>query len=91
MNTRRQLTHPACSPLLHGSLGNLCPLYIIAGRAESLRDEIIYLAHKCAAPDQYRVRAGILEGSKRQQENVDKYTTPTKVSHIWLSPDNSCR
>lgn len=79
----RQITHPATSPIL-ATLGNLCPLYIVAGQAESLRDEIIYLAHKCAAPEQYRPRTGISKGSKRQQENAEKYTKPTKVSDSSL-------
>jgi hypothetical protein len=64
---------------LQASLGNLCPLYIIAGNAEALRDEIIYLSHRCAAPDLYRARDGVMKGSKRQQENAEKFKTPTKV------------
>lgn len=39
--TNDQLTHPLCSPLLHGSLGGLPPLYILAGNSEVLRDEIV--------------------------------------------------
>lgn len=75
---RRQLTHPLVSPVLQGSLGNLPPLYIIAGDGEVLRDEIIYLAHKAAHPKDYPARTGVLR-SRRQKENAEKFTEPTRV------------
>jgi hypothetical protein len=75
----RQLTHPLCSPILQGSLGGLCPLYIIAGEGEALRDEITYLAHRAARPEEYPARKGALQDSKRQRENVERFKTPTKV------------
>ena len=75
----RQLTHPLVSPLLQASLGNLCPLYILAGNSEVLVDEIMYLAHKAAHPASYPLRQGAMRGSKRQQENAKKFTTPTNV------------
>ena len=68
------------SPVLQSSLGNLCPLYILAGNGECLRDEIIYLAHKAAHPDKYPVRKGVLRDGRRQKENAEKFRTPTKVS-----------
>ncbi|THH31314.1 hypothetical protein EUX98_g2870 [Antrodiella citrinella] len=74
-----QLTHPLVSPVIQGSLGNLCPLYILAGDGEVLRDEIIYLAHKAANPKEYPARGGVLKQGRRQQENVEKFQTPTKV------------
>ncbi|EIN10888.1 alpha/beta-hydrolase [Punctularia strigosozonata HHB-11173 SS5] len=77
--TNEQLTHPLVSPLLQGSLGNLPPLYIIAGDGEALRDEVIYVAHRAAHPEKYPVREGVLREGKRQQENAKKFTTPTKV------------
>ncbi|ETW83742.1 Esterase/Lipase [Heterobasidion irregulare TC 32-1] len=77
--TNEQLTHPLVSPILQGSLGNLCPLYIIAGDGEVLRDEIIYFAHRAAHPDEYPVRQGVLMEGRRQKENVKKFTMPTKV------------
>ncbi|CAL1701139.1 unnamed protein product [Somion occarium] len=77
--TNEQLTHPLVSPILQGSLGNLCPLYIIAGDGECLRDEIIYVAHKAANPKEYPTREGTLKDSPRQRENVAKFQTPTKV------------
>lgn len=77
----RQLVHPACSPILQGSLGNLCPLYIIAGNSEALRDEIIYMAHRCATPDAYPVDSSVTNRSERQRNNVEAFKTPTKVSH----------
>jgi len=75
----RQLTHPLVSPLLQASLGNLCPLYILAGDGEVLVDEIVYLAHKAAHPVSYPLREGATRGSKRQQENAKKFTAPTNV------------
>ena len=79
----RQLTHPLVSPILQGSLCNLCPLFILLGDGEVLRDEIIYFAHRAAYPKEYPVRQGALRGAPRQRENVERFTTPTKVH---LSP-----
>ncbi|KAJ8086857.1 hypothetical protein PM082_005682 [Marasmius tenuissimus] len=76
--TNEQLTHPLVSPILQSTLGGLPPLYIIAGDGEVLRDEIIYLAHRAAYPQEYPTRRGVLR-SRRQRENVEKFTTPTKV------------
>ncbi|KDQ29455.1 hypothetical protein PLEOSDRAFT_1038992 [Pleurotus ostreatus PC15] len=77
--TTEQLCHPLVSPVLQGSLGNLPPLYIIAGEGEVLRDEIVYTAHRAAHPDQYPARKGVLREGRRQKENAEKFTTPTKV------------
>ncbi|KAF5333486.1 hypothetical protein D9611_002644 [Ephemerocybe angulata] len=77
--TTEQLTHPLVSPISQSSLGNLPPLYILAGDGEVLRDEIIYLAHRAAYPSQYPVRDSVLEEVTRQRENVDKFTKPTQV------------
>ncbi|KAG2013285.1 endoplasmic reticulum protein [Coprinopsis cinerea AmutBmut pab1-1] len=74
-----QLTHPLVSPILQGSLGNLPPLYIIAGDGEVLRDEIIYLAHRAAHPSEFPARKGLVRDSQRQKENVKNFTKPTKV------------
>lgn len=78
----RQLSHPLVSPILQGSLCDLCPLYIIAGNSEVLRDEIVHLAHRAAHPTDYPVRQGILKEGRRQRENVEKFTTPTKVDTL---------
>ncbi|KAG1783122.1 alpha beta-hydrolase [Suillus placidus] len=77
--TTEQLSHPLVSPILQASLGNLCPLYILAGDGEVLRDEIIYLAHKAANPAEYPVREGVIRDGLRQKENAHKFSTPTKV------------
>ncbi|TFK22340.1 lipase/esterase [Coprinopsis marcescibilis] len=74
-----QVTHPLVSPILQGSLGNLPPLYILAGDGEMLRDEIIYLAHRAALPSEYPVRPEILKEARRQADNANKFTKPTKV------------
>ncbi|KAJ2931623.1 hypothetical protein H1R20_g5347, partial [Candolleomyces eurysporus] len=77
--TTEQLTHPLVSPISQGSLCNLPPLYIIAGDSEMLRDEIIYFAHRAAHPSDYPVREAVLKDARRQRENAEKFTTPTKV------------
>ncbi|KAI0368056.1 alpha/beta-hydrolase [Pilatotrama ljubarskyi] len=84
--TTEQLSHPLVSPVLQSSLGNLCPLYIIAGDGECLRDEIIYMAHKAAHPKDYPARAGVLREGRRQRENAAKFQTPTKV-HLQVFDD----
>ncbi|KAG6915654.1 hypothetical protein DXG01_010524 [Tephrocybe rancida] len=75
-----QLCHPLVSPILQGSLGNLPPLYILAGNDEVLRDEIIYIAHRAAHPSDYPARHGVLRDGHRQKENAERFTTPTKAS-----------
>lgn len=77
--TTEQLSHPLVSPILQASLGNLCPLYILAGDGEVLRDEITYMAHKAANPAEYPVREGVIRDGLRQRGNVHKFSTPTKV------------
>ncbi|KAJ7714315.1 alpha/beta-hydrolase [Mycena maculata] len=84
--TTEQLTHPLVSPLLQGSLGNLPPLYILAGNDEVLRDEIIYISHRAAYPEQYPTRRGALRDARRQKENSERYTRPTKV-HLQVYDD----
>ncbi|OSC99002.1 alpha/beta-hydrolase [Trametes coccinea BRFM310] len=84
--TTEQLSHPLVSPILQSSLGNLCPLYIIAGDGECLRDEIIYLAHKAAHPKDYPARQGVLREGRRQKENAEKFQVPTKV-HLQVFDD----
>ena len=82
--TNDQLTHPLCSAVLSGSLGGLPPLYILAGDAEVLRDEIVYLAHRAAHPHRYPLRKDLLDHSTRNRQNADKYDSqPTKV-HLQI-------
>ncbi|WVQ79408.1 hypothetical protein IAT38_001505 [Cryptococcus sp. DSM 104549] len=76
------LTHPLVSPVNQGSLGGLCPLLIIGGGAELLRDEIIYLAHKAAEPTKYPPSSATLAQYPEQEALVDKYK-PTKV-HLQI-------
>ncbi|KAJ6539532.1 Alpha/Beta hydrolase protein [Mycena capillaripes] len=83
--TTEQLTHPLVSPVLQGSLGNLPPMYILAGSDEVLRDEILYIAHRAAYPEKYPIRKGAL-GAWRQKENAERYTQPTKV-HLQVFDD----
>lgn len=71
------LNHPMVSPVNQGSLGGLPPLYICAGSAELLRDEIIYIAHKAAAPSLYPPAPAILEAYPSQQQHLDADYPPT--------------
>lgn len=84
--TTEQLSHPLVSPVLQGSLGNLPPLYILAGNDEVLRDEIVYIAHRAAYPEQYPTRKGALREARRQQGNVERFTRPTEV-HLQVFDD----
>ncbi|CAE6523208.1 unnamed protein product [Rhizoctonia solani] len=76
--TNEQLTHPLVSPLLHGSLGGLCPLYIVAGNGEVLRDEIIYLAHRASNPTAFPLREELLARGQQQQA-AERWTEGTPV------------
>ncbi|KAJ1310944.1 hypothetical protein OPQ81_009456 [Rhizoctonia solani] len=76
--TNEQLTHPLVSPLLHGSLGGLCPLYIVAGNGEVLRDEIIYLAHRASNPTAFPLREELLARGQ-QRQIAERWTEGTPV------------
>ncbi|PHH74192.1 hypothetical protein CDD80_3240 [Ophiocordyceps camponoti-rufipedis] len=51
--TNSLLSHPLVSPVMQPTLGGLPPLLILVGGGELLRDEQIYVAHKCANPERY--------------------------------------
>ncbi|KAI8965176.1 alpha/beta-hydrolase [Daldinia sp. FL1419] len=51
--TNELLSHPLVSPVMQPTLGGLPPLLITTGGGEILRDEQIYIAHKCANPSKY--------------------------------------
>lgn len=84
------LTHPAVSPINSGSLGGLCPLYIVsanhqipflqqnAGSAEVIRDEVFLTAYKAADPAKYPPAAATLAEYPEQAALVNAYP-PTKV------------
>lgn len=87
--TNGQLYHPLCSPALSGSLGGLPPLYVLAGDSEVLRDEIVYLAHKAANPDKFRLRDELMDRFPIMRASFEKYKDqPTKV-HLQVF-DNQC-
>lgn len=48
-----QLVYPLVSPIHAATLGGFCPVQVIVGGGEVLRDEQIYLAHKMAHPEQF--------------------------------------
>ncbi|KAI2633480.1 Alpha/Beta hydrolase protein [Xylaria nigripes] len=79
--TNDLLSHPLVSPIMQPSLGGLPPLFIITGGGEILRDEQIYLAHKCAHPEQYP--PGDVGMNEKLREQVSRFE-PTDVQlQIW--------
>lgn len=69
---------PLVSSVVAASLGGLCPLQVIVGGGEVLRDEQIYLAHKAADPEQYPPADDILARNCNTWEDVMRYP-PTNV------------
>ncbi|PHH61366.1 hypothetical protein CDD81_444 [Ophiocordyceps australis] len=79
--TNTLLSHPLVSPVMQPTLGGLPPLLIMVGGGEILRDEQIYLAHKCAHPEKYAPADDILTDKGR--ELLAKYK-PTDVQlQVW--------
>lgn len=75
------LSHPLVSPVLQPTLGGLPPLLIMTGGGEILRDEQIYLAHKCANPEKYL--PGDIHMDEAAREQVSRFK-PTDVQlQIW--------
>lgn len=79
--TNEMLSHPLVSTVLQPTLGGLPPLLIMVGGGEILRDEQIYLAHKCANPTKYAPAESLMDDHARDQ--LAKYK-PTDVQlQVW--------
>ncbi|AEO58858.1 hypothetical protein MYCTH_2306532 [Thermothelomyces thermophilus ATCC 42464] len=79
--TNELLAHPLVSPVMQPTLGGLPPLLIMVGGGELLRDEQIYLAHKCANPAQYLPPEALM--NEEAKALVDRYK-PTDVQlQVW--------
>lgn len=79
--TNELLTHPLVSPVMQPTLGGLPPLLFMVGGGEILRDEQIYVAHKCANPTQYMPPESTL--TDRDRDQIKKYK-PTDVQvQVW--------
>lgn len=79
--TNELLAHPMVSPIMNATLGGLPPLLIMVGGGEILRDEQIYLAHKCANPAKYAPSEALMSDHAREQ--LAKYK-PTDVQlQVW--------
>ncbi|KAI0429107.1 hypothetical protein F5Y09DRAFT_311253 [Xylaria sp. FL1042] len=79
--TNELLSHPLVSPIMQPSLGGLPPLLIMTGGGEILRDEQIYLAHKCADPEKYP--PGDIYMDETAKEQISQFK-PTDVQlQIW--------
>ncbi|CED84591.1 Arylacetamide deacetylase [Phaffia rhodozyma] len=80
--SNKLLQHPLVSPINQGSLGGLCPLMIMGGSGELLRDEMVFLAHKAADPEAYPPSSSVLKKYPGQKDLIGKYP-PTKV-HLQM-------
>ena len=79
--TNELLSHPLVSPILQPTLGGLPPLLIMVGGGEMLRDEQIYLAHKCTDPAQHLPPEELLDEKARAL--IERYK-PTDVQlQVW--------
>ncbi|KAJ2971749.1 hypothetical protein NUW58_g9330 [Xylaria curta] len=79
--TNALLSHPLVSPIMQPSLGGLPPLLIMTGGGEILRDEQIYLAHKCADPGKYP--PGDIHMNETAREQISRFK-PTDVQlQVW--------
>ncbi|ERS98067.1 hypothetical protein HMPREF1624_04845 [Sporothrix schenckii ATCC 58251] len=79
--TNNMLSHPLVSPALQPTLGGLRPLLIISGGGEILRDEQMYVAHKCADPAKYAGPEASLDEEAKAQ--IARYP-PTDVQlQVW--------
>lgn len=75
------ISHPLVSPIMQPTLGGLPPLLVMVGGGEILRDEQIYLAHKCANPSKYLPPEHTLDDKAREQ--IKQYK-PTDVQlQVW--------
>ncbi|EGG11153.1 arylacetamide deacetylase [Melampsora larici-populina 98AG31] len=86
--TNLQLNNPLVSPMYQTSLGGLCPLLIIASDHECLRDEVIYMAHRAAKPEQYRLSSRLKERNEIDGHEVNLNWNPTLV-HLQVY-DSTC-
>ncbi|PNH65066.1 hypothetical protein VD0002_g3818 [Verticillium dahliae] len=79
--TNQLIDHPLVSPVTQPTLGGLPPLLIMVGGGEVLRDEQIYLAHKCANPTKYAPPDEKMNDADREKLNRYK---PTDVQlQVW--------
>ena len=79
--TNELLTHPLVSPVMQPTLGGLPPLLVMVGGGETLRDEQIYVAHKCANPSKYLPADTFLDDRARAAIKAYK---PTDVQlQVW--------
>ncbi|KAK4654857.1 hypothetical protein QC762_406870 [Podospora pseudocomata] len=83
--TNDLLAHPLVSPIMQPTLGGLPPLLIMVGGGEVLRDEQIYLAHKCANPSQYLPPEALMDDHARAQ--VERYKPTDVYLQVW---DDMC-
>lgn len=63
------------------TLGGLPPLLVLVGGGEILRDEQIYLAHKCANPAKYAPREGLMDDFAREQ--LARFKSTDVQLQIW--------
>ncbi|KAI9151765.1 AB hydrolase superfamily protein [Paramyrothecium foliicola] len=79
--TNSLLNHPLVSPVMQPTLGGLPPLLIVVGGGEFLRDEQIYLAHKCANPTKFAPPSELL--TERGKTLLEKYKATDVQLQVW--------
>ncbi|CAI2176472.1 17363_t:CDS:2 [Funneliformis geosporum] len=77
---------PYVSPMLADSLCDLPPLFLVVGGGERLRDESIYLAHRCVEPTKYKgphYNAGKFEKSPFQTPTNTTLDLYEEMPHVF--------
>lgn len=81
--TNQLIGHPLVSPVLQPSLGGLPPLLIMVGGGERLRDEQIFIGHKAADPQAYKLSEHWRKLYDPEDKILKKYR-PTPVQlQVW--------
>lgn len=73
-----QLVLALCSPIYAATLGGFCPVQMITGDGELLRDEQLFLAHKMASPTEFPLAKSLADRNGEKQADINKYP-PTDV------------
>ncbi|KKK14490.1 hypothetical protein P175DRAFT_0533038 [Aspergillus ochraceoroseus IBT 24754] len=81
--TNDLLFHPLVSPIFQPSLGGLCPLQIVSGGGEMLRDEQFYIAHKAANPTSYPPSDDFLDEFDPKRLLLHKYPGTYVQLQVW--------
>lgn len=93
--TNDMLRHPLVSPVNQPTLAGLCPLLVLVGGGEVLRDEQVYIAHRAAFPELFcpagakAVAAGGAAGDTATDTPTTNRDLPRTKVHLQIFP-NAC-